>query len=236
MIHEEMTDEMLFTLIPELRPMAGFAQNNPYHIYDVWEHTMKALDAAGDDLIVRLAVLFHDIGKPGCYSADEQGIGHFYGHAAVGAGITRRILERLEVEEDIREKVVELVHYHDLDLHARHKSVEKWLARLGEEQFVRLLEVERCDIAGQNPDYRETRLDKLDRLETILGEVLEKTGRFRVRDLKVSGYDLMQLGYQPGRRLRTSLQMLADSVEAGETANDREALLAAASTALCKIR
>lgn len=144
-------EDILFTLVPELRTMCGFQQNNPYHVYDVWKHTAEALKTAGDDTIVALTVLFHDIGKPQCYTEDEDGRGHFYGHGPVSAGITNLVMKRLKFDEQTIDTVVELVKYHDADLHEKRRSIRTWLDRLGEKQFRRLLEVRRCDVSGQNP-------------------------------------------------------------------------------------
>ena len=95
-------EDILFTLVPELRTMCGFQQNNPYHVYDVWKHTAEALKTAGDDTIVALTVLFHDIGKPQCYTEDEDGRGHFYGHGPVSAGITNLVMKRLKFDEQTK--------------------------------------------------------------------------------------------------------------------------------------
>ena len=91
---------ILFTVVPELKTMCGFQQNNPYHVYDVWQHTAAALRAAGDDPVVALTILFHDIGKPECYTEDEDGRGHFYGHGPVSARITNQVMKRLKFDEN----------------------------------------------------------------------------------------------------------------------------------------
>ena len=65
---------------PELLPMVGFGQRNRHHCYDVWEHTLHALDAVPGDVVLRCAMLLHDVGKPACFTLDEKGVGHFYGH------------------------------------------------------------------------------------------------------------------------------------------------------------
>ena len=94
--------------------MFGFQQNNPYHIYDVWNHTVHAIEyCESDDLVTRLTVFFHDIGKPHCYQDSEDGIRHFKGHGRVSADMTDKIMKRLRFDNDTREKVVELVYYHD---------------------------------------------------------------------------------------------------------------------------
>lgn len=169
-------------VLPELKPMVGFKQNNPYHAYDVWRHTLEALSVANGDLIVRLVVLFHDIGKPHCYTEDEKGVGHFYGHGSVSARITDEVLGRLQFDRTLRDRIVELVRYHDVDLHENRKSVRTWLKRMGEDQFRRLLEVRRCDVTGQNPRYIAERVEKVERIRVILDEVLIRDRGFTIKD------------------------------------------------------
>lgn len=219
---------IFMAVLPELRPMVGFRQNNRYHVYDVWQHTLAALAAAdrdGGDGIVRLAVLFHDIGKPYCYTEDEKGTGHFYGHGAVSTEIADRVLRRLQFDDGAREKITELIKYHDADLRSAHRSVRKWLGRLGEEQLRRLIEVHRCDIFGQNPQMIRERIAQIQRFEAILSEIAAEEKSFQVRDLAVTGADLLQLGYLPGRELGEALRELSARVADGHIANERDILL-----------
>lgn len=104
---------LLGIFAPELAAMHGVEQNM-FHIYDVWGHTLKALESLPPDAgpEVRLAVLFHDIGKPRTKSVGEDGCAHFYGHQAAGAEMTRRILHRLKFPNAQIERVCQLVGLH----------------------------------------------------------------------------------------------------------------------------
>ena len=100
--------DVLGVVIPEMLPMKGFAQNNPYHRYDVLEHCVRAMEAVetmeDNAVYMKLAALFHDIGKPETYSEDENGIGHFYGHPSVSCRVCRDIMKyyfNLENKDDI---------------------------------------------------------------------------------------------------------------------------------------
>lgn len=154
--------EVFSLFIPEIKNMFGFQQNNPYHIYDVWNHTVHAIEyCESDDLVTRLSVFFHDIGKPHCYQDSEDGIRHFKGHGRVSADMTDKIMKRLRFDNDTREKVVELVYYHDATFEVGKKYVKRWLNKIGEEQFKRLLNIRRADIKAQadiiirKQDYRK---------------------------------------------------------------------------------
>jgi len=99
--------------LPELAPMAGLDQRSPYHCYDVLEHSAAAAEAVPPDKILRWAALLHDAGKPACFTLDEQGRGHFFGHAKPGAELARAALTRLRFDKDTVRRVAALVELHD---------------------------------------------------------------------------------------------------------------------------
>lgn len=218
--------EVFSLFIPEIKDMFGFQQNNPYHIYDVWNHTVRAIEyCESDDLVTRLAVFFHDIGKPHCYQDGEDGIRHFKGHGRVSADMTDKIMKRLRFDNDTREKVVELVYYHDATFEVGKKYIKRWLNKIGEEQFRRLLDVRRTDIKAQADINQKTRLQKIDNIEYILEEVLQDDECFSLKDLAVNGKDLITIGYKPGKEIGEVLNNLLDSVISGEYINEKEKLL-----------
>lgn len=212
--------------IPELKDMFDFPQNNPYHDYDVYGHTIHAVEhCESDDLTVRLAVFFHDIGKPHSYQDGEDGIRHFKGHGRISAEITDNIMKRLRFDNETRNNVVELVYYHDATFEIGKKYVKRWLNKIGEEQFRRLLEVRKADILGQKPNFEQSRIDKVNTIEQILEEVLQEDECFSLKDLAVNGKDLMDIGYKSGRQLGAALQGLLDCVIGEEVNNNKEELL-----------
>lgn len=218
--------DVLSLFIPEIKDMFGFQQNNPYHMYDVWNHTVHAIEyCESDDLVTRLAVFFHDIGKPHCYQDGEDGIRHFKGHGRVSADTTDKIMKRLRFDNDTREKVVELVYYHDATFEMGKKYVKRWLNKIGAEQFRRLLDVRRADIKAQADINQETRLQKIDNIEYILEEILQDDECFSLKDLAVNGKDLITIGYKPGKEIGEVLNNLLDSVISGEYINEKEKLL-----------
>ena len=226
--------EVFSLFIPEIKDMFCFQQNNPYHIYDVWNHTVCAVqayecDCEPDlnpiDLITSLAVFFHDIGKPHCYQDSDDGIRHFKGHGRVSADMTNEIMKRLRFDNDTREKVVELVYYHDATFEVGKKYVKRWLNKIGEEQFRRLLNVRRADIKAQADINHGTRLQKVDNILYILEEVLQDDECFSLKDLAVNGKDMIEIGYKPGKEIGEVLNNLLDSVISGENINEKEKLL-----------
>jgi tRNA nucleotidyltransferase (CCA-adding enzyme) len=219
--------EDVFSLfIPELKDINCFPQNNPYHQYDVFGHTIHALERCDSkDLTVRLAVLFHDFGKPHCYQDGEDGIRHFKGHGRVSADMTDWIMKRLKFDNKMRNNVVELVYYHDATFEVGKKYIKRWLNKIGLEQFRRLLEVRKADIKGQKAEYEKERIEKVNNIEKILEEVLQEQECFSLKNLAVNGNDLIEMGYKSGKELGKTLNLLLQMVIDGDCPNDKEKLL-----------
>lgn len=214
-------------IIPEWNYMY-LQQNNKYHIYNVAQHSLKAMEylLPETDLITRFAVLFHDIGKPHCYQDGEDGVRHFKGHGKVSADMTDEIMKRLRFDNDTREKVVELVYYHDSTFEVEKKYVKRWLNKIGEEQFRRLLNVRRADIKAQADMAQETRLQKIDNIEYILEEVLRDDECFSLKDLAVNGKDVMDtMLIKSGKEVGYWLNEILTRVIDGRLKNDREDLI-----------
>ena len=231
-IHKEFCERLIdykkiFALfIPELKDMFNFPQNNPYHQYDVFSHTVQALyEVETNDLITKLAVFFHDFGKPHCYQDDINGIRHFKGHGRLSAELANTIMMRLKFDNDTKNKVCELVHYHDATIEVGKKYVKRWLNRLGKEQFLRLLNIRQADIKGQKLFYDEDRVKKIDCIKTILTEVLEQDECFSLKDLAINGKDLIAAGFIEGKEIGNVLSQLLCKVIDGELENEKNILL-----------
>lgn len=217
---------VFWLFIPELKDMFRFPQNNPYHCYDVWSHTLIAIDnCSSEDLITRLAVLFHDIGKPHCYQDDDGGVRHFKGHGRVSAGMTDSIMRRLRFDNDTREKVVELIYYHDATFEVGTKYVKRWLNKIGEKQFRRLLELRKADVKAQNPIYMGERLEKILDIESVLENILIGRQCFAIGDLAINGNDVMRImGIKEGKDVGYWLNEILNRIIDGQLKNDRDEL------------
>ena len=212
-------------IIPEMEPCIGFRQNNPYHIYDVWGHIAAAVDEAAADYLVRMALLFHDIGKPQCYQVDENGIGHFHGHGHVSAEITEAVLTRLGADPAFKVQVVTLVRYHDMRIEVCSKAVSRLVGKIGEELFNKLLLVREADVLAQAPEYERQRLDKIANLRCIKERLKIEKQADEQSNLKISGRDLLSIGYEPGPAVGQQLRMLRKMVKKDAEHNRRDILL-----------
>lgn len=215
--------DVLGVPIPEILPMQGFDQHNPYHIYDVWGHTAAAVGSAPPAVVLRLAALLHDVGKPPTFTLDEGG-GHFYGHAKQSAEMADAILRRLRFDTATRERVVLLVREH-CGFELTERAVKRALNRLGPEAYFELAALMRADNLAQSPALRH-RQAWIDEMEQLGREILEQEACFSLKDLSVRGDDLIAAGYAPGPALGAALKLLLDAVIDGRAANEKAALLA----------
>ncbi len=147
-------EQYVFSLIPELALCKGFQQNNPWHIYDVYEHILKVVDLVPAKYAIRLAALFHDVGKPAVYRADEQGIGHFYGHWERSLAIFKAFSEDHALAPAFSNTVAHLIYYHDINFgRMSDKELADTVAQLTEEELLMLFAIKRADLRAQNPVY-----------------------------------------------------------------------------------
>ncbi len=225
-IMEEFSD-VVCRIIPEFIPSVGFDQHNPYHIYDVYTHTLRALEAAQGDKYVKLAVLFHDIGKPGCYSEDERG-GHFYGHHTLSAQLTEQALRRLKADGRTLHTVVKLVDAHDRGIPPTEKSVRRLMCSFGEQDTRRLIQVRRADNSALVEWLVEPRLRELDEIEAIVDKICAEGELPSLKNLAVHGGDIIALGVAPGKRIGEILNALLEGVLDGSLPNQKDVLLDAA--------
>ena len=210
---------------PELGPLVTLEQNNPWHCWGGWEHTIRALEEAPADVTLRLAMLLHDIGKPAYKSTDEKGIDHFYGHPAVSAQLADKMLRALKFDNKTRERVVLLVERHDVQLLPRSQVIRRWLNRLSPEAFFQLLDIKRADNMGQAPEKVRDRLAELNVIRAKAERILAERQCLTLKDLAVNGRDVIAAGIGPGPEVGRVLERLLDRVLSGEIPNKRKVLL-----------
>ena len=217
--------DVVSIMIPEIAPCVGFVQNNRFHKYDVYEHMVRAMEAyAGHDLSVKFALLIHDIGKPLCYTEDENG-GHFYGHSAPSHDIAEQVVDRLKFDNKTKEAVLELVLYHDSAIEPTAKTVKRWLNRIGAERLSQLLDVKMADIAAHADNTQTERINQYLSVREIAKEVIASEQCFQLKDLEINGRDVMSLGVEEGRQVGRILNYLLEGVIAGDIDNTYGALL-----------
>ena len=219
--------DVIGVFIPEILPLVGFDQRNPHHCYDIWEHTIHSVEAADRDVVLRMTMLLHDIGKPACFTQDERGIGHFYGHPAVSWAMAAEILRRLRFGNDQKAAILTLVEQHDRVFPRTEKGIRRALRLLGEENLRRLLAVKRADNLAQSPAFQKENQREIRRAEELMEQLLRRGDCFTLKQLAVNGRDMMRLGLA-GPDIGQALDALLEQVVEGSLPNDRQSLLDAA--------
>lgn len=213
-------------VLPELMPSMDFEQKNRHHIYDVYTHTLHVLNEVPPQPHLRFAALFHDIGKPHCFSLGEtDGEGHFYGHAAESVRIAEKIFARLHADRATSERALRLIRLHDGVIECNKKALRRMLARHGEDALRDLIALKRADTLALHPDYH-ARTKELDEILSLLDEVLAEPPCFSVSDLAIGGDDLLAMGVPRGPLVGQVLRSAHEAVMAEAIVNNREELLA----------
>ena len=211
-------------ILPEWDAMEGVAQNTPHHKYDVAEHTLRALKNVKRDKILRLTMLFHDMGKPMMKTTDENGRDHFRGHALVSEELARSILHRLKFDNETIRTVTKLVCYHDYRMEATPANVRRAMNRIGVELFPYYLAVRLADAKSQSTYMRREKIENIVEIRNLYKQILMENQCVTLRQLAVSGRELMELGMKPGRELGAMLSELLEYVLDDPERNTKENL------------
>ncbi len=214
---------VLTAVIPELAPTVGFQQHSPHHAYDVFTHTAHVVEAAPKDLALRWAALLHDVGKVETFCPDEEGRGHFHGHAQVSAKAAEEILYRLKAPTALREQVVFLIDKHMVLLSPERKTLKRQLSRWGVENMRKLVALQQCDFTSKGvsgPDY------PFGQIQREIDAILEENTCLQIKDLRVNGNDLLALGIQ-GKAIGKALDYLLSQVLCDALPNEKAALMQA---------
>lgn len=215
---------VLFEILPELQPMYKNSHDNPHHCYDIYEHTLIAVESIDPEPTLRFAMLLHDCGKPAVKKFDENGVAHFYGHQRISAEISAQILARLKVSNKFRDEILFLVSNHDRwELYENTEKMPRYLSKFGLDGVLNLLKVMRADVLAQSPEYRY-RLDQIADAEETAKNLAAQKPCLSLSELQINGRTLMDIGISQGRKLGAVLAQLLDEVIDGVTKNTQEAL------------
>jgi len=213
-------------ILPEFDACMETPQNNPHHCYTVGEHTLRTLEQVEADKVLRLTMLLHDIGKPARRTTDEAGVDHFIGHGVLGEEMANDILRRLKFDNETRKRVKHLVKVHDYrQITLNQRGVRRAVFKIGEDCFEDYLKVRKADILAQSPDLQQEKLDVLEQTESLYRKILEEKNCLSLKDLAVTGRDLIEAGVQPGPQLGGILNRLLEMVIEEPEKNTKEELL-----------
>ena len=208
-------------IVPQLAPTVGFDQKNPHHAWDVYTHLVKTVEKVPPQPALRLAALLHDVGKPACFSLDEGGTGHFYGHAEESARLCQDSAWELRLDSATREQVVTLVQRHHLPLQPTPACVGRWLRRLGPERFFQLIALMQADGASCLPG--QPARPELEETAALARTILDQAPCLTLKDLAVNGRDALAAGLS-GPAIGRALDRLLEQVAEGTLPNERDIL------------
>lgn len=231
---------MTAVFLPEFDEMMRTQQKNPHHCYTVGMHTLKALEHSPCDRIVRLTMLLHDIGKPAVKTTSE-GTDHFRGHPAVSGQMAGEILRRLKFDNDTIRRVQLLVKLHDDYPRVKgetlqglregkkvvsKKTVRHMAYRTGEDLFWPLMDVFRADVLAQSDYLRAEKLLLIDQICDSYREIVRDRECLSLKELAVSGSDLIRAGAKPGKEIGEILDCMLQDVLEEPAHNTKEYLMA----------
>lgn len=231
--------DVLEEIIPELHLGRDFQQHSPYHIYTVQDHILKsivelknvtqklleftaAIHAHWFELCITM--LLHDIAKPVCYTVDDGGTGHFYGHAEKSAEMADGILRRLKFSNAERERIVLLIKNHDRQFEPTVRCANRLLAALGPVNAQLLMAVRFADLYAHGVDYTKfgtmNAMRKAEITYLYLAIAIFEGRKLSIQDLHINGNDLMEMGYRPGPLFCQCFNHLLQCVVDGRFQND----------------
>ncbi|MBQ8072264.1 MAG: HD domain-containing protein [Clostridia bacterium] len=219
--------EVITFLIPCLKPAVGYDQENPHHLYTVWEHTVRAVENVPADPVLRMTMLLHDSGKPFTRTTDARGVGHYAGHQAYSARLAAETLDHLRFDRETRDRIIRLVEGHDIPLSTEKKLLLRRLNRYGEKDLRALFRIHLADriaTGTRNPEHARAHFLELN---AALDALLAERPCFTLKDLRIRGTELMEIGFRE-KEIGEELRRLLEEVMDGRLENETEALRAAA--------
>lgn len=226
-------------ILPEFDKMMVTGQKNIHHAYNVGEHTIRTVSTVAGTVrenrftpqercILRWTMLLHDIDKPSTITMGKDGQNHFYGHQEKGALTAKRILKDLKFDNETLEAVVHLVRWHDYRFALTPIGIRKATAKIGKEYMELLFEVNYADTSGKNPKTNREKFKQLEEARRLYKEMIDRDECVSLKELQISGKDLIAAGFKPGKRMGLILNKLLDAVIEDPSLNDKDTLLSMA--------
>lgn len=165
----KLNEQELFELIPELKDCKGFDQKNEWHIYDVYEHILHVISEVDKNISLRIAALFHDIGKPFTYTEDINGVGHFYNHWNKSIEIFKKYQDKFNITNEDKNLITKLIFYHDINI-GKMSNNEKiiMINNIGINNIELLFSLKKADLLAQSPKYHNLLTDIKEQEENII--------------------------------------------------------------------
>lgn len=217
--------DVIAVFIPEIKPMFDYNQHTKHHNRDLWHHTIYAVKSIDNTPLLRMSMLLHDIGKPKACKRDEDGTCHFKGHPKYSAEMAETILRRLKYSNDFIETCITLIKYHDVRFSGSKRQLRHVMSAIGDKNVELLLKIQRADIMAQSDYKHKEKLEKLDLACQTYKEILADKDCFTLKQLKINGNDIKNLGLSEGIKIGKILKILLGLVIEDKIENEKSALI-----------
>jgi len=218
-------DDCADTLFPDIAALGGVVQTNDYHVYDVYGHTLEVLRNAPPPLLQLVAALFHDVGKAHTKTTDDAGIDHFYGHGAVSVEIAKKSLKYWCFDNATTARVLDIIKYHGRTVLPEKTAIKRFISQAGVQTVADVLEFQMADNLGKSQFAIDTTLPRIKKAQEILSQILEEGEPATVKDLVITGKDVMDLlNIQPSPVVGKHLARLLEKVIENPELNTLESL------------
>lgn len=217
--------DVIAVFIPEIMPMFDYNQHTKHHNRDLWHHTTYAVKSIDNTPLLRMSMLLHDIGKPKACKRDEDGTCHFKGHPKYSAEMAENILRRLKYSNDFIETCITIIKYHDVRFSGSKRQLRHVMSAIGDKNVELLLKIQRADIMAQSDYKHKEKLEKLNLACKTYKEILADKDCFTLKQLKINGNDIKNIGVSEGIKIGKILKILLGLVIEDKIENEKSALI-----------
>ena len=214
--------DIFLEVLPELALLERFNQNDPKHIYDALEHTLVTLKVVEPKLELRLATLFHDIGKPFTVTKNSDGTASYPNHAKKSADMAREIMNRLRFSKKMIQRVTKLIEYHDFHVTDNEMRIKSFLTNLGPENIDDLFKIKKANFYAKNPAY-VNELTQIENDYAMLKSIARKASFVKRNEIKINGKELLNLGVAQ-EKIGAVLDKIHNQILEGKLKNNKEKL------------
>lgn len=212
-------------LFPEIIAMAACTQENPYHIYDVYTHSLKAMQATEKDITMRLAALYHDTGKPLTKTMDDKGICHFYGHGKVSYEIAKIALAALRFDNATTNRVLTIIKHHEEDFGDTRQSIKAKLSKFGKCAAEDILNFQLADNMAKSNKAIAEKVGRIKMQMATMQDIISSAEPYEIKHLAITGKDVMALlNIGPSVVVGRHLDCLLQQVQKDPSINNYDSL------------
>lgn len=213
---------LLESIFPEVKKTVGFDQHSSHHADDVFNHTLKVLDKTPPILEVRMAALYHDVGKIDTFFIDENGEGRFFGHQNISEELLIKRLKKLKYSKKFIDSTSILVkrHMDNTNTYSK-KSIRKLFRNIGEENLINLFALQRADVLST----KHADDSNIDLGLSLLAEVKDDDIPKNRNEIKINGNDLKDLGFKEGKELGNTLREIENLIYEEKLINNKKDII-----------